>query len=126
MKAKNQLRIFIVEDNEIYANSLSIFLQTRFPNIIEIKVFNTGEEFLNELHYEPDIVIMDYFLNTRNKEAANGLEIIKRIKAQKVQTKIILLSQQNKYSVPAIAISIYGCSYVQKGLEAFDQIEQLI
>jgi len=118
--------IFIVEDNEVYAKSLLGFLQTSFPNIKEIKVFRIGELCLMELDRNPGIVIMDYFLNSKYGEAQNGLEIIKRIKAQNPQTNIIVLSAQEDFNVVIEAIKQYDCIYVQKNEEAFNKVEQFI
>lgn len=118
--------VFIVEDNDVYARSLQGYLQTRFPNIKEIKIFRIGELCLLELHRNPNIVIMDYFLNSKYKDANNGLEIIKRIKTQKPQTKIIVLSAQENFDIAIEAINLYDCSYVQKDLEAYNKIEILI
>jgi len=118
--------IFIVEDNNLYAKSLKTFIQTRFPNIKDIKIFRIGEMCLLEMHRNPSIVIMDYFLNSKYTEAENGLEIIKRIKEQKPQTKIVVLSAQEKFSVALEAIKQLDCTYIQKNKEAFDKVEQFI
>src|ERR1035437_7206250 len=118
--------IFIVDDNEVYAKSLQTFIQIRFPNIEEIKIFGIGEMCLLEMHRNPFIIIMDYFLNSKYAEAQNGLEIIKHIKSQKPQTNIIVLSTQEKVNVALEAIKQYDCIYVQKDKEAFNKLEQFI
>jgi|ERR1035437_3222021 DNA-binding NarL/FixJ family response regulator len=118
--------IFIVDDNEVYAKSLQTFIQIHFPKIKEIKIFRIGEMCLMELDRNPSIVIMDYFLNSKYEEADNGLEIIKRIKAQKPQTNIIVLSVQEKVNVILEAIKQYDCIYVQKDQDAFNKVEQSI
>jgi len=118
--------IFIVEDNEVYAKSLQTFIQIRFPRIKEIKIFRIGEMCLMELDHNPGIVIMDYFLNSKYNEAGNGLEIIKRIKIQKPQTNIIVLSIQEKFNVILESVKEYDCIYVQKDQEAFHKVEQSI
>ncbi len=124
---KNQAYpIFIVEDNEVYAKSLQTFMQSRFPQLQEIKVFRIGELCLMELHRNPGIVIMDYVLNSKYEQANNGLEIIKRIKEEKPLTKIIVLSVQEKFDVILEAIKKYDCSYIPKDKDSFQHIEQLI
>lgn len=126
-KLQQQKKIlFIVEDNEVYAKSLQTFIQIRFPEIPEIKIFSIGEMCLLELHRNPNIIIMDYFLNSKYDSADNGLEIIKRIKAEKPQTNIILLSIQEKLNVAVEAIENFDCMYVQKDQEAFNKVEQFI
>ena len=126
MNIKKPIYIFIVEDNEIYARLLRTFIQIRFPDIKRIDIFRIGELCLIELYRNPNIVIMDYFLNSKYEKAQNGLEMIKRIKEQKPQTNIIILSAQEKLSVALEAIKQYDCIYVQKGHEAFNKIEQHI
>jgi DNA-binding NarL/FixJ family response regulator len=118
--------IFIVEDNEVYAKLLKSFIYTRFPNVNEIKIFRIGEMCLTELHSNPDIVLIDYFLNAKYEEAQNGLEIIKRIKHLKPNTNIIVLSNQTNISVILEAIRQYDCFYVQKDEGAFNKVEQFI
>ena len=118
--------VFIVEDNEVYAKSLQTFIQSRFPDLKEIKTFRIGEMCLLELYRKPSIVIMDYFLNSKYPEADNGLEIIKRIKEQLPQINIIVLSVQKNFDVISEAIKEYDCSYVQKDQDAFYNVEKFI
>ena len=118
--------IFIVEDNEVYSKSLKAFIQSRVDNVKEIKCFGTGEMCLRELHRKPNVVIVDYFLNSRFETAYNGLELIKRIRAQQMQTNIIVLSAQEKFSVILEVIKEYDCTYVQKDEEAFNYVAHMI
>lgn len=123
---QNKAIVFIVEDSDIYAKSLQTFIQTRIPNIKEIKIFKIGETCLIELYRNPSIIIMDYFLNSKYAAAHNGLEIIKRIKIMKPKTKIIVLSAQEKLEVVIDAIKQFDCDYVQKDMNAFNKVEKLI
>ena len=125
MKAHNKISVFLVEDNNIYAKSLQGFLITHFPDI-KIRLFPVGETCLMKMHLNPDVIIMDYFLNSKYGEAQNGLEIIKRIKEQNSQTNIVVLSAQDNYTVVLDAIKQYGCFYVQKDEGAFNKVLQLI
>ena len=117
--------IFIVEDNRVYSKSLQGFLTTRFPKT-KIETFSNGEACLIELHKNPTIVIMDYLLNTDDSNAADGLSIIQKIKVSSSKTNIILLSAQTDLDVFVKAISIYGCTYLQKDEQAFKKIDHFI
>jgi DNA-binding NarL/FixJ family response regulator len=125
MNTDDQMNIFIVEDDTAYAKILKKFLINRFPNAT-VTIFDTGEMCLMEIHRNPNIIIMDYFLNSKFAEALNGLEIIKQIQAHNPLTNIIVLSIQDKYSVIVKTIAQYKCFYVQKDQEAFDKVEQII
>jgi len=118
--------IFIVEDNEVYAKALQSFILDRFPDIVEAKIFSIGELCLMEMHRNPSIVIMDYFLNSKFDEAHNGMEIIEKIKVQKPLTNIIISSILTDSNIISESISLFDCIYVQKDEEAFNKIEQSI
>jgi two-component system OmpR family response regulator len=121
--------LFIVEDNNVYARLLKVVIQTHFPEIKEIEIFPIGELCLAEMDKNPGIVIMDYFLNTEytaDDEKHNGLAIIKRIKSKYPDTNILLLSAQTNIDVALEATNQYGCSYVRKGKDAFNQVEDFI
>ncbi len=118
--------VYIVEDNIIYAKTLESFLKTRFPNIKETKIFPVGEVCLTEMHHNPEIVIIDYFLDTKYPDAITGLETIKRIKAVKPETNIIVLSAQKEVDVIYDAVKTFGCSYVKKDEQSFDKLEHII
>ncbi len=117
--------IFIVEDNVMYSKSLQGFLTMRFPQF-NIETFTNGEACLLELHRNPTIIIMDYFLNASNRDAADGLSIIQKIKTKSSNTNIILLSAQTDLDVFVKAISIYGCTYLRKDEQAFKKVEHFI
>lgn len=118
--------IFIVEDNPAYAKTLEAFLKNKFTDVKEIKIFPVGEVCLMEIHRNPTVVIMDYFLDTKYADAETGLEIIKKIKAQKPQTNIIILSSQRELDVTHEAVRKYDCNYVTKDEKAFSKVEELI
>lgn len=118
--------IFIIEDDALYGKTLKVFLKNSFPEVKVIKIFPIGEMSLMELQLNPNVIIIDYFLNSKISEAHNGLEIIKQIKSQKPGTNIIVLSSQENPGVILEAIRDYDCVYVQKDKDAFNHVEQLV
>ena len=118
--------VFIVEDNLVYAKTLENFIRSSFSDIKEIKIFPVGETCLLELNRKPDMIVIDYMLDTKYLDAASGLEIIKQIRTQNPETNIILLSLQNDIEVVHEAIKKYNCSYVRKDEHTFDRIEEII
>lgn len=118
--------IFIVEDNLIYAKTLEAFLKSTFPHTKEIKIFSVGETCLLEIHRNPDLIIIDYFLNTKYPDAETGIEIIKKIRDKKPEMNIIVLSSQKDIYVALATVEVYQCSYIKKDSQAFDRIEEII
>ena len=78
MKSNNPT-IFIVDDEPLLSEMLTDYLNEQYPGF-NIKSFLTGESCLNSLHEQPDAVVLDYYLNSKEKDAANGIGILKEIK----------------------------------------------
>jgi len=117
---------FIVEDNEAYAKTLESFLKVNFPEAKEIKIFPVGETCLPELHKNPDVIIMDYFLDGKYYNAETGLEIIRQIKEELPEMNIILLSSNDSPNIYTIAVENYNCNFIKKDEKAFEIIYDLI
>ncbi len=117
-------QIFIVDDNVMFAEMLYDHL-CRYPGF-EIKRFGTGEECLNNLHLNPDLIILDYYLNDAYKDAANGLQILHEISNKKSDAQVIMLSSQQKYGVAAQTISQGAKHYVIKDENAFQNIDRIL
>lgn len=118
--------IFVIEDDAMYGKTLKSFLQNSFPGLRDIKVFQTGEMALEQLHLDPSVVIIDYFLNSQHPHAGNGLEIIRQVRSRRPGVNIIVLSSQDRPGVIIEAIMKYDCRYIQKDKDAFQHLEQLI
>lgn len=118
--------VFIVEDNPIYAKTLEGFLKANVPAVKEIKLFPVGETCLMELHKQPDVVIMDYFLDSKYYDAETGLDNIKKIRDQFPEMNIIVLSAQEEIGVVIESIKKYNCSYIKKNPDALETLKTLM
>jgi DNA-binding NtrC family response regulator len=118
--------IFIVEDNKAYAETLKAFLKADVPEVKEIKTFPVGETCLLQLHKNPDLVIIDYYLDSKYYDAETGIEIVKQIRADYPEMNILLLSSQNNVDVVVDAMKKYNCSYVKKDDRAFGNVSDVV
>lgn len=118
-------KIFIVDDEPLLTEMLADFLQEHHPKA-QIYSFPTGERCLEHLDDHPDLIILDFYLNSREKEAANGIDILKEIKQRNKALPVIMLSSQKSYGTAAQTIMYGAIHYVMKGQEAFAEIQQLV
>ena len=87
----------------------------------EVEIYQSGEDFIANLHRSPDIVILDY-----NLGSMLGLEILKHIKNINLNTKVILLSSHGSMKT-AISCLRYGAyDYIEKNEFAFSRIKNHI
>lgn len=118
--------VFIVEDNKPYAETLKVFLSSEVPGIKEIKIFPVGETCLMELRRDPEVIIIDYFLDSKYYDAETGLEIIKQIRAEKPDVEIVVLSSQENLDVVLESVKKHQCSYVKKDENAFEKVGEIV
>jgi|SRR5690554_1429011 len=117
-------KIFIVDDDSMLTEALRDYLTRNVAH--EIHCFATGEACLKHLNQNPDVMILDYHLNTVEKDAANGMEVLKTVKKNYPKIEIIMLSSQESYVVAMQTIQKGAEQYVIKDKEAFEKIAQLI
>lgn len=124
MQNEKPKNIFIVDDDALFTEMLANYL-AKNPLYI-IRTFSTGEACLPELQQHPDIIILDYSLNSEFKDAANGLQILEAIRKLNKHVHVIMLSSQERYGIALQTIAKGAEQYVVKGTSAFKEVEDII
>ena len=89
----NQKLIFIVDDDQ-FINKLVV---KRFEEEgYRVEAFTYGEDCIKALNRNPDVIILDYYFISSDKEVMNGMEVLDKIKGEKPETPVIMLSGQDK------------------------------
>ena len=122
-----ETKVFIVDDEPLLTEMLSDYLQDQTEAAsFNIQSFSTGEACVNSLEDNPDIIVLDYYLNSKERDAANGLDILKAIKDKSKSLPVIMLSSQKSYATAAQTIQNGAVHYVLKGKNAFQEIYEII
>jgi two-component system, OmpR family, response regulator len=116
--------IFLVDDDALFLKSLEI----EFAQITEsiVKSFATGEECIENLSQNPDIIILDYYLNSIDKNAIDGLETLDKIKTANPQIPVIMLSSQDSIEVAVNCMKHHAFDYIVKSETAFIRLQKAI
>ena len=124
MNNGNKIKIFLVDDDAVYLKLMEIeFLQ---HGDFDIETYPTGELCLENLSHNPDIIILDYYLDDIHKKAMNGIETLDKIKAINAGIPVIMLSSQDKIDI-AISCMHHGAfDYVVKSETAFMRLQKII
>jgi DNA-binding NtrC family response regulator len=124
MKTSNQIKIFLVDDDEVFLKSLEIdFLQL---GNFTVEPFASGEDCIAGLVALPDIIILDYLLDGIDKNAMNGIETLDKIKASNPGIPVIMLSAQDKIEVAVDCMHHKAYDYVVKSETAFVRMHKII
>ena len=124
MQGVQPKNIFIVDDDPMMAELLKDYLTENWSH--NTMVIGTGEECLARMNEYPDIIILDYVLNSVHKDAVDGIEILQFIKVNYPKIRIIMLSGREQLQLVTQSLQHGAEKYVLKNEDAFDQIADLV
>jgi len=116
--------IFLVDDEPIQNEMLKDYISERFK--YQIKTYESGETALQDMGLNPEIMVLDFHLNSHLRDAQNGVEVLKRVKELHPQTQVIMLSGQDKLEVAIDSMKHGAYDYVIKGETAFSRMENIL
>ncbi len=88
---KNKL-IFFIDDDKMMLDLMEYTFKCREG--FEVRSFYSGEECVQNLHLNPDVIVLDYYLGEHESGAMSGLETLKKIHALGKHIPIIILSRE--------------------------------
>lgn len=116
---KNLPKIFIVEDDVFYAKLLQKEITKN--RLGSVETYHTGEEFVDNLYKNPDVVLLDYDLGSMT-----GVEVLKKIKSMSPNIQVIFLSAQEKMHVAITSLKFGAFDYVEKNKTSLNRVKALI
>ena len=109
------LKIFIVEDDPMYAKILNFHL-SKNPDY-EIENFASGKECIKNLYKDPAIITLDYTLPDMS-----GMEVLKKIRKHNSDISVIIISGQENVSTAVNLLKEGAYDYLVKDNETRDRI----
>lgn len=124
MKKSNPTSIFIIEDNKLFTLALKADIENTFKNMhIKIHSFETGETCMEKFNdIKPEIIIIDYHLNGRYTDAADGIKVLDWIKKENCDTNVIMLSADDNLDIALKSFKHGASDYVVKTETKFRKI----
>jgi len=99
--------IFIVEDDAAFNKLISSYVKSKSE--YEVYSYLSGEECLEKIHKNPDLILMDYDLPFRD-----GIEVMGVVKKKYPDTIFIFLSGQTNVKVAVEALKEGAFDYIVK------------
>ncbi|MBX2875015.1 MAG: sigma-54 dependent transcriptional regulator [Saprospiraceae bacterium] len=116
MAAQTQnTRIFVVEDDPIYQRMIKYLME--FNPDHEVHVFSTGQECLQHLDKQPNIISLDYSLPDMT-----GEEVLRKIKAANQDIHVLILSGQQDIATAVKLLKNGAFDYITKDSETKDRL----
>ncbi len=124
MNTPEKIKVFLVDDDALFLKSLKIeFLEHAG---FAIETYATGELCMKSLSHNPDVIILDYQLNSIEKDAMNGMETLDKIKSYNPDIPVVMLSSQDKIDVAINCMHHRAFDYVVKSETAFIRLQKII
>ncbi len=112
------IKIFVVDDDV----TTSMIIKRSLDQLDQVNVttFSCAEDFLAQIHENPDVVTLDYNLDGSN--STNGLDILKKVKNFNQFIKVVMMSGQTEVEVTVNAYKNGADDYIIKGVNAFVEL----
>jgi two-component system, OmpR family, response regulator len=116
--------IFMVDDDKVILNLLEYVFQSK--NGYNIKTFFSGEDCLKNMNLNPDLVVLDYILNEKDKTNMNGLETLKKLLEKDKDLPVIILSGQTDDHIGQLMLRSGAKQVLKKDDFFVDRLEKYI
>lgn len=128
MALKKLTNLYIVEDTPVERVLLSDHL-AKYPGI-KIKGFFTGEacikEIVDNLAEQPDLVLVDYYLDSSLGSKRDGLETLDKIKEICPGAEVVMLTSVENPRIMELAKQKGALDYIVKGTESFKKLDAIM
>lgn len=111
----NKLKIFIVEDDPVYAKMLDYNLKQN-PDY-DVKVFEDGNTCIKHLYENPSLVTLDYTLPD-----ISGLEVLQKIHEHDAEVPVIIISGQEDVNTAVNLLKKGAYDYITKDENTVDRL----
>ena len=117
-KSNIQYKVFIVEDNKLYAQALRKQL---VDNHYQVKVFYNGRDCISHLDDQPDVITLDYTLPDMT-----GHEVLKDIQKKCPQAHVIIISAQESINTAIDLMKNGAYDYIMKAPDTREKLTHII
>lgn len=116
---KANFKIFIVEDDLVFAKILAHYL-TLNPEY-EVEIFSDGKSLLANFYKNPNVITLDY-----NMPGMNGMELLNRIKEFNPELPVIVVSGQQDISTAIELLKKGAYDYVIKDQDTKERLWNIV
>ena len=125
MYTNQPLKITLIDDDAQMREMLKDFFTGKYK-AAEVVSFSTGEDALSKMYMQPNLIILDYHLDSEDSTAMNGLQVLKKIKERFPDVPVIFLTGQERTEVAANTMKYGAWDYIIKNESAFHRLEILV
>ncbi|MEE4215311.1 MAG: response regulator [Bacteroidales bacterium] len=115
--------VFIVDDDPFI---IQLVIKRFNSDEYLIEPFEYGEECIEALHRNPDMIILDYYFFKSGEKVLNGMEVYNKIKEIKPDVPVVMLSGQDRGDVVLEMARMGITDYIIKDNSLISNLEKAI
>jgi len=104
--------IFFVDDDKMMLNLMEYTFKCREG--FEVKSYFSGEECIQNIHLNPKLIVLDYYLGSDEENSMSGLDTLRQINAYHKHIPVIILSREKDLDTITEFIKEGAMKYVIK------------
>lgn len=111
MENSKKTTIFLVEDNEMFSETLCLSLEKQG---YEVHAFSTGERMIAYWEEDPDIILLDYYITSDLGVAMNGDKILRFIRRINKSLPVVILTSNSDIGEATSLLKEGAVDYILK------------
>jgi two-component system, NtrC family, response regulator AtoC len=123
MEKINKPVIFIVEDNEMFAETLKMSLEQKGFTVF---AFSSGEQMISFWEADPDIILLDYYIETKQGIAMNGDKILRFIRRISRSLPVVMLTSNSDIGEATALLKEGAVDFILKDEELPSNLDKTI
>jgi len=124
MEYSKKLTVFVVDDDPLYRTYLAKHLQKELN--IDLELYDSAELCMDALKKRPDLIILDYFLDSEETGNKSGWEALMLIKRCEPDVPVIMLSSAPNIEYMMDCIKFGAEDYIIKSAYTIQRIKTIM
>lgn len=119
--------VYVIEDNPVELDMIIDFLG-KYPNL-SVKGFFNGDACIKDVVVSkvfPDLILIDYFLDSNLAASKDGLEILAKLKEISPNSEIIMFTSVDNGRIVDLARKKGALSYIVKGESGYEKLDTVL
>jgi len=123
MENTKHATIFIVEDNEMFSETLRVSLEMQG---YIVHTFPSGEHMISFWEEDPDIILLDYYIESKHGVAMNGDKILKFIRRINKSLPVIVLTSNTDIGEATAMLKQGAVDFIIKDEELLPNLQKTL
>lgn len=127
MNSNGTTNIHIIDDDRMLIQAIKNEIEKNFSDVnVQVSVFENGEVYAVAAKDKPDVAIIDFHLDSKYKDAMNGVKVIDFIKKRSADTEVVMVTGEENAEIAVRAMHHGAHDYIVKNDNMFRKLNMAV